>query len=462
MSIKKIQGNLSWVDLIFTVSGGLVWLYQPDQIFFPLSLMVLPKIFLLVFKKFHKLPWHYFVLIFIFLSFSTVSAVNSYQPYISWKVFAWTVGAIMMFFTLAGQPKEHFPVLIRLLLFSGTCFAILMFLSNDLSQINPPSRLLQSINWKWMQIRPVNLTFYQDTDFISGYFALTLPLGLAILIQDIRNKKRLLGPITASSLGINILGLLVLAEYDAWVGLVIGLVFVLFLLAFYLSKKKFGMPNAILIFISILCLVTLILFLIPIGNSENLLIWAVEKAGFSDRLEMATNTVQLLRDYPYLGSGWNSFSGIYSKYMLLIPYHYTDHSHNLFLNLALELGLTGFAFLFFFFLITFTQSIKPLIKGDLHTENDLFQLALIWSWGVLFIHWLTEDPLYGSVFLISLFLIPGLSAAYSKPQDLNLLSSSPGVSKTSRKKFPGPSFKWGYDSFINYYLHSPFNLCLVR
>ena len=285
-----------------------------------------------------------------------------------------------------------------------------------------------------MQIRPVNLTFYQDSDFISGYFALIFPLSLTVLIQDIRNKKRLLGSITAVSLVINMLALLVLAEYDAWFGLFVGFVFVLILLAFNLSRNKFGLPNTILLLISILCLVTLILFLIPIGSSENLLIWAVEKAGFSGRLEMATNTIQLLRDYPFLGSGWGSFSGIYSKYLLLIPYHFTNHSHNLFLNLALELGFTGFSFLFFFFLISFTQSIKPLIRGNSHPKNDLFQFALIWSWGTLFVDWLTEDPLYGSVFLISLFLIPGLSAAYSKPQDLNLLSSSHRITETPRKK----------------------------
>ena len=282
-----------------------------------------------------------------------------------------------------------------------------------------------------MQIRPLNLSFYQDSDFISGYFALTFPLGLAVFIQDIRKKKKLVAGITAASLGFNMLGLLFLAEYDAWLGLTAGFILLFSMFLFNLLRKKTSLAGSMLITFFSLCLITGILFFIPAGGNKNLFFWAVNKAGFSARYELAANTIQLLRDYPFLGAGWDSFSGIYSKYMLLIPYHYTSQSHNLFLNLALELGLTGLIPFITIFLISFFQIIRSQLLDFSQNKQDIIKFALIWSWGTLFLHWLTEDPLYASVYLLGLFLIPGLSISYLNSQKQN----SPQPISVKKKSF---------------------------
>ena len=416
MFYKTIKENFSWIDLILTMSGGLVWLFQPDQIFLPLFLMTLPKAFLFAFGKFKIIPWPYLVLPLVFLVFSAISVINSYKPESSWSIFFWTVGAVLVFFSLASQPKKHFSVLIRMLVFFGTFLAFLMFFSNDLSQVNAPAQILQSFNQKWMQIRPFSLNFYQDSDFISGYFALTFPLGLAVLIRDIRKKEKFFSIITTASLGGNLFGLLVLAEYDAWLGFIGGFFFLFLIFAYDLLRKKTGPTGSILILIFGFCLITSIIFFIPVAGNKNLFFWSLNKAGFYERYEIAANTIQLLRDYPFLGAGWDSFSGIYSKYMLLIPYHYTAQSHNLFLNLALELGPTGFIPLIIIFLLSLFKIIRSQLLDLSQGKQDFLKSALVWSWGTLFLHWLTEDPLYGSIYLLGLFLIPGLSVLYLRSQ----------------------------------------------
>ncbi|MBK9049933.1 MAG: O-antigen ligase family protein [Chloroflexi bacterium] len=65
-------------------------------------------------------------------------------------------------------------------------------------------------------------------------------------------------------------------------------------------------------------------------------------ASGESRWEIYQNTIRLVADYPFTGGGLHSFPGLYSRYILNIPYFLFDYSHNLYLDILLEHGQLGF------------------------------------------------------------------------------------------------------------------------
>ena len=63
--------------------------------------------------------------------------------------------------------------------------------------------------------------------------------------------------------------------------------------------------------------------------------------GRNSRAELLGRGAYFLVDYPITGAGLTSFPGLYSQYMLVIPYFYFTNSHNLFLDVAIEQGVTA-------------------------------------------------------------------------------------------------------------------------
>jgi hypothetical protein len=60
------------------------------------------------------------------------------------------------------------------------------------------------------------------------------------------------------------------------------------------------------------------------------------------RLDLLNNTWNLLADFPFTGGGLRAFPGLYSEYILHIPYLFLEYSHHLYMDIALEQGAVGF------------------------------------------------------------------------------------------------------------------------
>jgi hypothetical protein len=59
------------------------------------------------------------------------------------------------------------------------------------------------------------------------------------------------------------------------------------------------------------------------------------------RLDLLNNTWNLLADFPFTGGGLRAFPGLYSEYILHIPYLFLEYSHHLYMDIALEQGAVG-------------------------------------------------------------------------------------------------------------------------
>jgi O-antigen ligase len=129
------------------------------------------------------------------------------------------------------------------------------------------------------------------------------------------------------------------------------------------------------------------------------------------RFEIYTQTLRLVRDFPYTGGGLHAFSGLFSHYILGIPFFMFNYAHSMYLDLAVEQGLPGLVA----FLCILAGGAWLLLKAAAPSE---LRWAIITSTLVLLLHGLVDDPLYASRGTPFLFFLPALSVAISsRPED---------------------------------------------
>ncbi|MCA9968841.1 MAG: O-antigen ligase family protein, partial [Anaerolineales bacterium] len=138
--------------------------------------------------------------------------------------------------------------------------------------------------------------------------------------------------------------------------------------------------------------VTLLLPLLADALPERLVALA---AGAGGRPALWRGALHLIADYGLSGGGLHSFAALYSQYVLVIPYYFVGHAHNLLLNVTLEQGVLGGAALYG--LLLHAGWLLWRADGLRNTDNALRLLswATLASLGILLLHSIVDDPLYG-------------------------------------------------------------------
>jgi hypothetical protein len=165
------------------------------------------------------------------------------------------------------------------------------------------------------------------------------------------------------------------------------------------SAITFAVPIVLIAVIGIILVAQTPSGLIAIGN----LLPGEASAG--SRAEIFWNTWQLIWDFPFTGGGLNSFSGLYSKYMLGIPYIKFEYSHNVFLDIALEQGLLGLGAFFAILILSIrkiTQDKSPNLAG----------IAVLMGILTIMIHGLFDDSFYGLRGSPLLLALPGIAITH--------------------------------------------------
>jgi len=173
----------------------------------------------------------------------------------------------------------------------------------------------------------------------------------------------------------------------------------------------------------ILLLVVLIIF--PFVMPKNIKQWAKDE-GYNplvfmcnkDRISIYSNTINMIKDHPFIGVGVNTFSRNYAKYKTEEAERYahtidTTYAHNIYLHMAGEVGLLGLsAFLCFLFSI-FWQAVKVLRKLE---DNYLkaINLGITACLMAFLINGLTETSLYYSRVVMIFWYLIGMSLAMGK------------------------------------------------
>ena len=115
--------------------------------------------------------------------------------------------------------------------------------------------------------------------------------------------------------------------------------------------------------------------------------------GTGSRAELFSRSIYFLVAFPFTGGGLGSFPGLYSQYMLDLPYYYFPNSHNIFLDVFIEQGwFGGLAYLSMYVGAVWltARAIEKLQSFEMRVFGWLSLFVLI----VAFVHGMVDDYLY--------------------------------------------------------------------
>ena len=194
------------------------------------------------------------------------------------------------------------------------------------------------------------------------------------------------------------------------------------LLAIYVVLFFLGVARKDKILISLLIIFTLLSpFLLP-KSVKN---WATE-VGYNpvrfmcndDRIAVYRNSLNMIKDHPFIGLGANTYMKNYKKYREPIEYRNVVtkdymYAHNNFLHMAAEIGLIGLGFFIWLLYKLFMECNNIYRKLDddyLKTVSLSLSACLI----AFLVNGLTESSLYYSRVAIIFWYIMGLALALNK------------------------------------------------
>ncbi len=270
------------------------------------------------------------------------------------------------------QPHRVWQVWLLLILLS----AALTFASPPFILWKPQFRLFRLPLYDWLRALPLDDLVGQTihANVIAGALVLLLPFAALPLLWPLllhtsalpkRRSARILPRVLVGLLTLCTLGLIVLTQSRGGYLAVVAALVVLLTLRW--PRLLYIAP------IGLLAAVGIIFWLGP-QQLFNLLGADTTFGGSEFRVEVWTNALHALRDFPFTGIGFGTFDRVIP---LLYPYRTVNgaevtHAHNLILQIGVDLGLPGLVAWLAFITLLFVMAIRVLR----HTERASLNFAL--------------------------------------------------------------------------------------
>lgn len=261
-----------------------------------------------------------------------------------------------------------------------------------------------------------------DLDQAAGVLAILAPLPLALAWRGWQSRRPAQVGLSLAGLGLVLFGLYLTAEPVPWLALLVaaGL-----LAWWWLSRwlaagveqlarpRRVSRPVRGIIFGLGLVLALVVGGLVLSRAAPQGLMGGdgspTGGGALAARLELWGGAFQLALEFPFTGGGLAAFPGLYSQYILIVPYYFISSSHNLFLDVAVEQGLLGLLALG----IIFAVSARRLLRVDQDRETGPLRAALLAGLLVAVLHGMAENALYGGWDTLLLLALPGLAVGVS-------------------------------------------------
>jgi O-antigen ligase len=244
----------------------------------------------------------------------------------------------------------------------------------------------------------------------AGALALLVPYGVALVVLGLR-VRRIFGLILAAALLILCVAALALTgSRGAWLGVAAGAA-----LALYLSWRFAARRGALGLLADLLVLAVVVVALgawyaVAFGPTIEAGLGLVASGGSAaSRTQLWRDTLPLLRDYWFTGSGLGNSAMIYSTYALLLHVPFLEHAHNLYLQVALEQGIVGMVAVVGMMAATLLRTAAA--WGAAGRTQRLMLAAGVASVVALAVHGLFDAELYVSALAPLIFL--AIAALYT-------------------------------------------------
>ena len=343
-------------------------------------------------------------LITIFLITAWVGYWAAYDKSAAWIKVWLIVNAVLLYYALSAQPKENLEVLS----FLSFCFALVLSLYFCYTYDFEGSG--GKIAAWWMNHRPQVDWPAIHYDDVLGLVLLSAILAFYWLWNTSQKTFGYVAVVMKLFLlvGMGIVALVFIFTISRGIGLMmLGAVGLCVLWGASIWSASNPRIRALFPFL-VLSLLTALIALAYLGPASNAPGPAPSGYGTNSRAELLGRGAYFLVDYPITGAGLASFPGLYSQYMLVIPQPYFMNSYNLFLDVAIEQGVTAGSILIILYLggvVLVARSIVNEPPKELRLMRWLGLAALI----VTIMHGLFYDYLYSSNGTVLLFYPLGIT-----------------------------------------------------
>lgn len=426
-------------DLLVVIVSGIAWLLWLDHVgAAPLLLLFLPWMLRLFAKviPFQRTPFDWLMVVFLvttwigyWSSYDEASALNK----------AWLITAsIFLFYALSAQPKENILWITSGLFMIGVGVSAYFFLTHNF--IDDPRKFdsFNKIGVLWTNIRPQLPWLPIHPNYVSGLAALTAIFGFYPLQKC--NRINLVKVSILAGFGVVLSALVMATSRGVWMAIAsaVGVWILWRIVNLNGIKPRLGneafFPTLVLIY---LCVAVVIIYVGPatFGSATH----GSPYYGTGSREELFIRSLYFLGDFPILGGGLASFPGLYSQYVLDIPYFYVTNSHNLFLDVSIEQGLFGGVAFFLFYTACLWRVSKAIARAH-SPEIQLFRWLTLCALVIAVVHGMVDDYLYNgkdaflSVFLIGLAMIVIRDDQQNQTADKNIRQDTGWIRSINGRK----------------------------
>jgi putative inorganic carbon (hco3(-)) transporter len=258
-----------------------------------------------------------------------------------------------------------------------------------------------SVDWPLGKLPFIPVAIYQrfsilvadsvHPNVIAGILALLLPLTLAWMLFAWRNLKAfewVIGILSVASMS----GVLLLSlSRGAWMATFLAM------LALVVLRWRRGWVFIIIT----LGLVALAIYWFGAEHAFEILVASKTVGGINGRLEVWSRAVDMILDFPFTGIGMGVFQPLADRlypFMIFEPGQ-VFHAHNLFLQVAVDLGIPGLLAWTWILVVVILNAAKAYRAGRAHEDSLIAALGagLLCSQIALIVHGLTDAVTWGMV-----------------------------------------------------------------
>ncbi len=354
---------------------------------------------------FHHLTIPLLILLAIAM-FSTVKATevkfSVFQIFQMIKVF-------LLFFYIANNIRTSRDYKLILIVLFITFFAelILAYYQHVVNDYVDLSIFSDSKPHRARQIGDQEMMAVHGTTSGSHRFASYLIMILPLLLTGILSRTKLwLKTIYGGLFAGGIIILIYTFSRGGWVGFTIGISILLIL---YLYKSKNQLTGYVQLF---LLIVTVSFIIFYFKETIFLRITGEDYGSAYSRIPMMQIAFDIIKNNPILGVGLNNYTIIMSTYDFTgITYTYFQPVHNVFLQLAAEIGIGGLLVFVVFLFMLYRTAILTLRQSDAYHREQL--IGLICGITALLVHQTMNNGTIDAETFELFWLFAGLIAAFS-------------------------------------------------
>ncbi len=336
--------------------------------------------------------------------------------------FWFLITSVLLYFLLARQPVENLWKAAVMLSLLGLVLCVYFFLCNDWEAQPQKFILISQLGKTWMRIRPnINLISINPND-IAGIAALILPFSFALILQFWRKKSYLLGSLFV--LFTCIIGLTIIFTQSRGAWLAVGLTLLLCLWWWALNRwfirGTFALRKTLYAaFIGAILLMALGVAWVSLNRRIIQVAIGGTSLYVSDsRFHLFLSAYELIKDTPFTGGGLESFSGLYSTYIMNNPNYILGYSHNIFLDTTLQQGLLGGFMLCWIILGSLVLLLSKPLSGNL----SILRYSILSSLLIMILHGLVDNVVLRTISTMLIFYVPGMAVGLltlTKSETLN-------------------------------------------